>query len=547
MTTSKRANVGTRAQGSRESTCVPPSRSSLPPKPNCQKRTRNHLASANMPPPPPQSSEPGRARAQRVWGRRSASWTAEEDAKLVELVKKESETPPSITASKTWSRVAAQLTNRTGKQCRERYLNQLKPGIRRDPWSQEEERILREVHAQIGNKWVAIANRLPGRTDNCVKNHWNSMLRKRKRREAALKAAQAEVVATLGRSQPPRLELDRTSEAEYSVRTGCATPSGASSFQDFPTSGIPSPFTASSPITPRRDSKLQISTLVTASSTKELPTWNVPCLSSDPARVGPLYGTGKPGLLKSHEATNIGGQQCASRSHLQISGSVRTMPPAFVRHSGRMGMPKDMENQVVDVKVNHPRSSPFESKGASLMQCIAASSRVPQLMQVGHSDGKTGSTDPTRQVRRSSRLLSSSMKDRAGGSMLISQASSTVDRTSIEQARRMDSSGGTNNLVALAVAAAASSVPPSPLTPESRFSGTSRSRSVSPNARFWPARSTYLAGSTSVDETLMKHRASERNGSAIENRVVKRSAPNAEEDGEMGTCVGAKRLKRKVL
>lgn len=542
MATSKRANISTRGQGSRDSNYASPTRSSLPPKPNCNKRTRNNLASANMPPPPPNPSQPARARAQRVWGRRSASWTAEEDAKLVELVKKESATPPSITASKTWSRVAAQLTNRTGKQCRERYLNQLKPGIRRDPWSPEEERILRETHAQIGNKWVAIANRLPGRTDNCVKNHWNSMLRKRKRREAALKAAQAEVVATLGRSQPARLDLDRSSEAEYSVRTGCATPSGASSsFHDFPLSGIPSPYTASSPITPKRDSKLQISTLV-AASTKELPTWNVPYLQVDSGHQGAYYGAGKAGMLHG-EAANVARQQFANRSQ-PISATARSMPHVFVHHSGRMGTENDPDKQTME-KPNAP-GSPFMSKGASVMQCIAASSRVPQLMHVGHSDGKN-SGDPARQVRRSSRLLSSSMKERPrpGGCLVNSQAIRSVDKN-VNKARCFDSSSGTNALVALA--AAASSVPPSPLTPESRFSATSRSRSASPNSRMWHPGRAGLVSSSRLDGSMMKRRSCERHGLSLDERSTKGSVPhNADEGREMGTRAEAKRLKKTVF
>lgn len=87
--------------------------------------------------------------------------------------------------SKTWSKIASQLPGRSGKQCRERWLNQLQPGIKKEAWNDEEERILHEAHGRLGNHWVAIAKLLEGRTDNCVKNHWNSMLRKRQRREKA--------------------------------------------------------------------------------------------------------------------------------------------------------------------------------------------------------------------------------------------------------------------------------------------------------------------------------------------------------------------------
>ncbi|CAN4103399.1 unnamed protein product [Withania somnifera] len=71
---------------------------------------------------------------------------------------------------------------RCGKSCRLRWMNYLRPGLKKGKYSHEEEELIIKLHMELGNRWSAIAAILPGRSDNDVKNHWHAHLKKRARR-----------------------------------------------------------------------------------------------------------------------------------------------------------------------------------------------------------------------------------------------------------------------------------------------------------------------------------------------------------------------------
>ncbi|XP_042981921.1 transcription factor MYB106-like [Carya illinoinensis] len=114
----------------------------------------------------------GRSRCCEKEGLKKGPWTPEDDQKLLAYIEEH--------GHGSWRALPARAgLQRCGKSCRLRWTNYLRPDIKRGKFSLQEEKTIIQLHALLGNRWSAIATHLPKRTDNEIKNYWNTHLKKR--------------------------------------------------------------------------------------------------------------------------------------------------------------------------------------------------------------------------------------------------------------------------------------------------------------------------------------------------------------------------------
>ncbi|KAE8812074.1 Myb-related protein MYBAS2 [Hordeum vulgare] len=152
---------------------------------------------------------------------RKGPWTEKEDAQLVWFVR--------LLGERRWD-FLAQVSGlrRTGKSCRLRWVNYLHPGLKRGRITADEERLILTLHAEWGSRWSRIARKLPGRTDNEIKNYWRTHMRK--------KAQEEKMMAKNKASSSSPSSSDSTAATSLTTTTTCSasTPTATSSTTDAP-------------------------------------------------------------------------------------------------------------------------------------------------------------------------------------------------------------------------------------------------------------------------------------------------------------------------
>ncbi|KAI3694976.1 hypothetical protein L1987_77962 [Smallanthus sonchifolius] len=141
---------------------------------------------------------------------RKGLWSPEEDEKLIKHITK--------FGHGCWSSVPKLAgLERCGKSCRLRWINYLRPDLKRGTFSQQEEKLIIELHAVLGNKWSQIAAQLPGRTDNEIKNLWNSSIKKKLRQRGIDPNTHKPLSEVIDDHKAPSASIEKNSQDSYNL------------------------------------------------------------------------------------------------------------------------------------------------------------------------------------------------------------------------------------------------------------------------------------------------------------------------------------------
>jgi hypothetical protein len=165
-------------------------------------------------------------------------WTKEEDDTIRHCI---------ASGVTKWSEIAARIPGRIGKQCRERWFNHLDPNIKKGGWSEEEDRMLVELQARVGNKWCEIARNLPGRSENAVKNRWNSAMRRKWQVKNGKGDAKKQTPLAIAASAAAEAKREKKAQMDAAKVEKAATMKASGFGLPLTDEGSPSPGMMSSP------------------------------------------------------------------------------------------------------------------------------------------------------------------------------------------------------------------------------------------------------------------------------------------------------------
>ncbi|XP_054814868.1 transcription factor MYB14-like [Prosopis cineraria] len=176
-------------------------------------------------------------------GLKKGTWTPEEDRKLMAYVTRY--------GCWNWRQLPKYAgLARCGKSCRLRWLNYLRPNIKRGDFTPEEEQLIIQLHHKLGNRWSAIAAKLPGRTDNDIKNYWHTSLKKRVKNKSGTQERL---------SQQKESQVEEEESGEMAVNGGGAVENQMMSGDSGPVCPqSPSSITAEAPAAGSNESSLMV-------------------------------------------------------------------------------------------------------------------------------------------------------------------------------------------------------------------------------------------------------------------------------------------------